>query len=91
MWIGEIAIAVEVMPAGPIQPDNPRSPTGRQGGDDGQGQAAGHLGAVTPSWRSAALHLPTASCDDHSIDHGQKHDPGHLAPPVTYNLSPNPQ
>ena len=26
-------------------------------GDDGQGQAAGHLGAVTPSWRSAALHL----------------------------------
>src|SRR5215207_311996 len=52
--------------------------TGRLGRDDGQGQAAGHLGAQTPSSSSAALHHPTASCDQ-SIDHGQKPYPGHQA------------
>ena len=37
---------------------SPRSLTGRLDGDDGQGQAAGRLGASTPFWRSAALNLP---------------------------------
>jgi hypothetical protein len=32
---------------------------------------------------------PTASCDDHGIDHGQKHTPGHQAQLLP--LNPHPQ
>ena len=52
MWVDETdfrfrepAHAWEGAQARSAQPDNPRSPTGRQGGDVGSGQAAGCLGA----------------------------------------------
>src|SRR3954451_22676630 len=72
----------------PLQP-LAESPTGRLGRDDGSGTSR-----WTP-WRfNAVLEIgcpvpnPTASCDDHSIDHGQKHDPDHQAQPAILDPSP---